>query len=138
EQMRFGEKLRYSIDVDDDVIPEDWEIPAMIIQPYLENALLHGITPARTAGELRVRISRQEERLQVSICYNGIGIANSMQLKRQNGHISRSMELIRKRIAILQKLHGQSVSIEVAPCHDDAVHPGTRVSMTFRGHFVGS
>jgi ligand-binding sensor domain-containing protein len=137
EQMRFGDRLSHSIEIDEDVAPEDWQIPAMIIQPYLENALLHGITPARIKGQLHVRISRQGENLLVSICDNGIGIPNSLQLRQQNGHVSRSMELIRKRIAILQKLHRQTVVIETGPCSDDELYPGTKVVMTFPGHFAG-
>jgi anti-sigma regulatory factor (Ser/Thr protein kinase) len=137
EKMRFGDKLSYSIEVAKDVATEDWQIPAMIIQPYLENALLHGIAPAKNDGKLDITISRKQDKLEVCITDNGIGIANSRQLKRQEDHISRSMDLIRRRIAILKKLHKQSITIEISPASEaDATHPGTKVVMTFPEHFV--
>ena len=137
EKMRFGEKLSYTIDVAEDIAPEDWQIPAMMIQPYLENALLHGIAPARNEGHLCINISKHQEGLQISICDNGIGMANSALLPQQTRHVSRSMELIRKRIAVLRKLRKQSVHISVTPCYpDDAAYPGTQVTMIFGEHFA--
>jgi ligand-binding sensor domain-containing protein/anti-sigma regulatory factor (Ser/Thr protein kinase) len=138
EQMRFGDKLQYSIEVAEDVVPEDWQIPAMIVQPYLENALLHGIAPATNPGKLVLRVWQEGHDLHLSISDNGVGMAARKRLKQQNGHASRSMELIQKRIAILRKLHRQEIRIEVSDNNTgDALHPGTTISMVFPGHFVG-
>lgn len=138
EQMRFGDKLSYTIAIAEDVAPEDWQIPAMIIQPYLENALLHGIAPATINGTLEIQISREGNDLHICICDNGIGMEASRRLKQPTEHASRSLELIRRRIAILGKLHKQAIRIEVSPYHpEDTQHPGTRVTMIFPDHFVG-
>jgi LytS/YehU family sensor histidine kinase len=134
EKMRFGDQLIYSIEVAEDIVAEDWQIPAMIIQPYLENALLHGIAPANIVGRLNIRISREGESLLVCITDNGIGVENSQQLKKHGEHVSRSMELIRKRVEVLRKLNKGAIEITVSNDNgDDAIHPGTRVIMVFPG-----
>jgi anti-sigma regulatory factor (Ser/Thr protein kinase) len=138
EKMRFGDKLSYSIEVAEDVMAEDWQIPAMIIQPYLENALLHGIAPAKSTGKLDIRVARKEHDLYVSICDNGIGMEASRQQKGDKDHATHSMELIRKRINVLRKLRKQDIQIEVgANPEGNAEHPGTCVLMTFPEHYVG-
>lgn len=138
EQMRFGERLTYSIEVAEDVVPEDWQIPAMIIQPYLENALLHGITPASIPGRLELSVSRSGQDLYIRICDNGIGMDASRQSRQGSKHASKSMELIARRVAILRKLHRQDIRIDIGPYHPaDLQFPGTCVSMIFPSHFVG-
>jgi ligand-binding sensor domain-containing protein/signal transduction histidine kinase len=138
EKMRFGDKLSYSIEVAEDVVPEDWQIPAMIIQPYLENSLLHGIAPAKIAGKLDIRVWCKDHDLFISICDNGIGIEASKRLKGDTAHASHSMELIAKRIAVLRKLRKQDIDISLAANSEgDAAHPGTCVLMSFPEHHAG-
>lgn len=130
EQMRFGEKLQWEIVVVDDPDMDELQIPAMILQPFLENALMHGIGPSKTPGTLRLTIERLDRQLRITIRDNGIGIGNSKRLRLGNGHQSRGMELIRRRLQLLQQIHGERIGLRI---HDaDPTHqeqPGTEVEL---------
>lgn len=72
EKERFGERLHYEISVDPD--SEEELIPPIVIQPLVENAIKHGISPLIEGGVIRIRVARQNEVLQCSVCDTGKGI----------------------------------------------------------------
>lgn len=130
EKMRFNERFQYSIDEDGDFDISDWMIPTMILQPLLENALLHGIMPSSQPGKIWLRVSEQGQDLLISITDNGIGITNSLALKRSNDtHQSHGMELIRKRINALSSFGSKPMSLSVTPAFDSVTNPGNRVTI---------
>ena len=65
EQMRFGDKLKYSIHLNDILDPTDIRIPSMILQPFVENAIWHGIMPSDLAGRIVVSISENDGFLHI-------------------------------------------------------------------------
>jgi len=130
EQMRFGEKLSWEIVVEDGLHPEEIRIPAMILQPFLENALMHGIAPAKIRGRLILQISKSSDRILITIRDNGIGLANSRRLREGNGHRSRGMDLIRRRLELLQQLYGGRIEMQFKDADpEDIQHPGTVVEL---------
>jgi len=135
EKMRFGDQLSYQLDIADDIQQEDWMIPAMILQPFVENALLHGIAPLREPGHVDISVRKDGHTLIVSITDNGIGMEQSSRQKSGEGHVSRSMDLITKRIEVLRKLRHQLIGLKVEPAFpDNESHPGTRVILVFPEH----
>ncbi|MEJ6980263.1 two-component regulator propeller domain-containing protein [Pedobacter sp. P351] len=103
EKLRFGDKLNYKIDIDTEIDKEETLIPSMLLQPFVENAIWHGIMPKETNGNIAVVIKlRSQNLLHICIEDDGIGIENSYKLK-SNDHISRGMELTRERINLLNK-----------------------------------
>jgi ligand-binding sensor domain-containing protein/two-component sensor histidine kinase len=124
EQMRFSDRFDYRIYVDEKVDVEDWMIPTMMLQPLLENAVLHGIMPSAVHGVLLVSITAATNNLVIKITDNGIGIKNSLELKQQTLHNSHGMELIRKRVAALGQLSSEPVSINTYPAFDSVANPG--------------
>jgi len=129
EQMRFSDRFSYSLTVGDDVDTDDWMIPTMILQPLLENALLHGIMPSSIPGELLISIKIKGTYLCIIIIDNGIGIANSMALKQDSSHKSRGTELINKRIAALSGFGKQAITIKISPAFDDEKNPGNKTEL---------
>ena len=127
EQMRFNDKFDYSIEIDEDLDPEDWMIPTMVLQPLLENALLHGIMPSAVHGEITVRFQPQEQDLLIVITDNGIGMANSIALKGKDTHKSRGMELIKKRIKALTNFGTKPMSIIIETASEHIQNPGTKI-----------
>ncbi|MBC7914131.1 MAG: histidine kinase [Pyrinomonadaceae bacterium] len=113
EKLRFGEKMIYHIEVDTDIDKEETLIPSMLLQPFVENAIWHGIMPKETSGTIWISIQLQKpDMLHIRIEDDGIGIENSFKLKN-NDHISRGMELTQERINLLNKFDAPiSLTIE--------------------------
>jgi ligand-binding sensor domain-containing protein/anti-sigma regulatory factor (Ser/Thr protein kinase) len=126
EQMRFNGRFSNQIVIDEHLETDDWMIPTMILQPLIENALLHGIMPSAIAGEIIIDLKEQEGNLVIKITDNGIGIANSMALK-VGTHKSRGMELIKKRVAALSSFGAQPITIAMLPAFADEKNPGNQI-----------
>ncbi len=81
EGLRFKEKLRFSVDMDPEIDPTFLEIPSMLIQPHVENAIWHGLMHRPTGGDITVRFRQPTETLlRVEIEDNGIGRAAAAEL----------------------------------------------------------
>ncbi len=113
EKKRFGNKLNYQIEVDNKLDKEETFIPSMLLQPYIENAIWHGIMPLETAGDLKVMIDLKEDHiLQIEIMDTGIGIENSLKHKKSS-HSSKGMSLTQERINLLNQIEAKPIQIKV-------------------------
>lgn len=113
EKKRFGNKLNYEIQVDDRLDREETFIPSMLLQPYIENAIWHGIMPLETGGELKILINLIEPHLlRIEIMDTGIGIENSLKHKK-NSHSSKGMSLTQERINLLNQIDANPIQISV-------------------------
>ena len=111
EKYRFGEKFNYSINIDNSLDAEDILIPSMILQPYIENAIWHGIMPKEDGGTVTVNVSKKDENyLAIKIIDDGIGIKNSLSYKTTK-HQSRGMDLTKERINLLNKIEVKPVQL---------------------------
>ena len=129
EQMRFNDRFSYEVIIDENLDLDNWMIPTMMLQPFLENALLHGIMPSTIDGQLTIELKEQDKNLVITITDNGIGMANSQALKENSRHKSRGMELIEKRIAALTRFGLQPITIHIAPVSADEKNPGNRITL---------
>ncbi len=113
EKKRFGEKFKYNFNIDNDIDKEDTLIPSMLLQPYIENAIWHGIMPKEEGGQINIRIRfSQNDYLLIEIIDDGIGISNSLKSKIA-GHESKGMSLTRERINLLNQIEANPIQIEV-------------------------
>ncbi|MEO8884507.1 MAG: histidine kinase, partial [Mucilaginibacter sp.] len=128
EQMRFNDRFAYQIIANEKLDTDEWMVPTMILQPLLENALLHGIMPSAIDGKIIIDLKEKDDGLQIIITDNGIGVANSMALKEATGaHKSRGMELIKKRIAALSRFGPQAITILISPAFVSEKNPGNKI-----------
>lgn len=131
EHMRFKDKFRYAITVDPGIDTAAIEIPAMMLQPYVENSIWHGILPMDHAGLVDIIVEKGEEgRTRVSIVDDGIGIERSRALKNgaEGDHISRGIEITKGRADVLRKLDLTDIRITGPEQVGTAQAPrGTRV-----------
>lgn len=129
ELMRFDDRFYFTVTIEDDLEAEDWMVPTMILQPLLENALLHGIMPSNLSGEISIRFAQQEQDLLIVITDNGIGVDNSRALKGFDAHKSRGMELIHKRIKALSHFGTKPITITTESASDNKINPGNKVTL---------
>lgn len=113
EKNRFGDKLIYSIKVDQQLDKEETLIPSMLLQPYIENAIWHGIMPKEEGGEVDIQINQlDDDYLRIQIIDNGVGIHNSLEQKK-GGHQSKGMSLTKERINLLNKIEAKPIQLYI-------------------------
>jgi LytS/YehU family sensor histidine kinase len=135
EKLRFKEKMDYQIIVDPAIDVQQAIIPPMLIQPYVENAMRHGLRHKTTGkGYIRVRFALGAEKLSVTVEDNGIGRRAAAVYKTRE-HIeyqSRGMNLTADRIRLMNAKFNNGIYIAVTDLQDDAgAAAGTRVVMYF-------
>ncbi len=132
ERLRLSNPSdNFRIEVDASVDPNLWQVPPMLIQPLIENSIMHGLLP-KTEGERRllVRIDVWKKKLRFTVEDNGIGreAAAAIRARRNITHTSYGSRNITERIRVLNQLYGQNISIEIEDLRDAAGEAaGTRV-----------
>jgi len=130
EALRFKEKFEYSITVDDDIDTMILKIPTMLIQPYVENSISHGLVNKEEKGFVHVDLKLDDERLVCTIEDNGIGRKAAMEIKnKKNGnHNSLGTKITESRLSLVNSLYGQSMKIDYTDLEDEQGNgTGTRV-----------
>ena len=105
ERMRFSHKFDFQITVGEGIEPDRIQIPNMIIQPFVENSIWHGLTDKNSEGLITIHFAMETDTssnhiLRIRITDNGIGIANAIK-QRNSVHISRGMTIIEERLRLL-------------------------------------
>src|SRR6266536_1234098 len=115
ESLRFDNKFEYKISVDDEVDTTMLKVPPLIIQPYVENAIWHGLMHKKEKRHLDIQLFLEKEVLFCKITDDGIGRKKAAELKSKSAstHKSMGMRITGDRIAMLQqqKQNGTSISI---------------------------
>jgi len=113
EHMRFSDKFEYRLTVDPLLDLDRIRVPGMLLQPFLENSIWHGLLPKESAGLVDVEVRKRDGQVEFVITDNGVGIDASRSHKEETeGHISQGMQITRNRIALLQKMKNQQISLE--------------------------
>ncbi|MBS9462717.1 hypothetical protein KIM67_09860 [Flagellimonas sp. 389] len=133
ESLRFDNVFEYKINVSEDLDTNTTEIPFMAIQPFIENAIIHGLNNKKE-GDKKLLISFKKKG-DVIVCFiedNGIGriasrkLNNTLKKKKK----SRGIEIIEKRLKLIGKPYPQKGVIEIIDKYDDNNNStGTRVSI---------
>ena len=132
ERLRFDNKFDYELEIDNNIDQEFMEIPPMIIQPFVENAIIHGLVHSPDQGHIKISLQLQENFIFCTIADNGIGRKKAQEIRDASGIIrrSRGMLITRERLEILNKQNKEKFSVQVTDLHDDSNMPsGTRVEI---------
>jgi hypothetical protein len=133
EQIRFENKFELKFDVQEGLDTYQVELPPMIIQPYVENAIWHGLMPlvGKRKGELKIEIFEKDNKVHIIVQDNGIGREASMKIKKTPGYKSIAMELTKERVEVLKSIPGyESASIHINDLKDaQGTATGTRVTI---------
>ena len=133
EHNRFQDKFDYEIYIDKTIEIDEYRIPPMLLQPYIENAIWHGLRYRKEKGNLTISI-RQKEKDAISICIqdDGIGRKKSLEMKTKNQlkQKSKGMSTIKNRIAILNDMYQDKISVQISDLNEDG--SGTKVELTLK------
>lgn len=130
EEMRFENRFDYDIHVADTVEADFIEVPPLLIQPYVENAIWHGLMHKETRGRLTVEVTREGEWLRCVVEDNGIGRRRAQELKSKSATRDKSMgmKITTDRLSLYQS----KTRVEVIDLMDNnGMAAGTRVVLEF-------
>lgn len=133
EKLRFGDDFKFSIEVSNDVDIYKTHIPSLIIQPFVENSIKHGLLHKRGKKELVIKFIRDDKYIVVIVDDNGVGRKRSDEIKQKSQiqHKSFATEATQKRIDLLNNNYSEKIEIEIIDKEDLNVVLGTKVIIKF-------
>ncbi len=142
EQLRFGESFTYAISMTDEIDPAEIKIPPMMMQPFVENGIWHGLMPKQGDKNLKIHFDlHTDDILLATIRDNGIGREASAKLKQNNGgsnklHESKGMSMVHQRMQLLQQQYDKPFEVAVTDITDiTGMVQGTQVALKI---FIGN
>lgn len=131
EVMRFDKKFSYNITVDKAIDQNYDQIPSMLIQPYVENAIIHGLLPKDGPGRIQIDLKRMNQTILCTIEDNGIGREKSKEFKknRVQQHKSMGMSITQERLDILNSSLNSNLNAEIIDLYEDGKPSGTKVQL---------
>lgn len=132
EKLRFDNKFDYSINLDKKIDTEFIEIPPMLIQPYIENAIIHGILHKPSRGAITIEFKLRGNNIHCTITDNGIGREKAAELKEKAGIKRRSsgMYITKARLELLNKENTEDYSVKITDLKNgEGQAEGTKVEL---------
>jgi LytS/YehU family sensor histidine kinase len=131
EHSRFGDKFDYSMEVAPDIDADNISVPPMLIQPFVENAIWHGLRYLEIKGFLKISMLTEGDKLVVTIADNGIGRSKSEEIKTrfQKEHVSTGMRNVQSRVGIINEIYKIKIGVAVSDPEEENT-TGTIVRIT--------
>jgi LytS/YehU family sensor histidine kinase len=128
EKLRFEDKFQYITEVDEILLKGDYRVAPLLIQPFVENAIVHGLAPSAKADlYLRITVHLEGDYLVYTIEDNGIGRRASME--RKGKHRSLGIQISKERMDMLNTQN----NADIVDLYDESGNPmGTRVLLTIK------
>ena len=126
--------LTIPFDLKDDLDPDEFVIPTMILQPFVENAIWHGLSNKKDGeGLIKVSFWQDNESFFCSVEDNGVGrVASSQMNQKAKAHESKAISITEHRLQLLEKKNGVTASFEIQDLVDAAQNPaGTKIVLRF-------
>jgi LytS/YehU family sensor histidine kinase len=132
ETIRFKDKFDYKIYIDEEIDTLLYKVPTMLIQPYVENSICHGLMPGEGKGLVKIDIKLENTYIACTIEDNGIGreAAEEKKMKSEKNHKSLGTQIISSRLDLVNTLYGTSLKTIYTDLKDENGEPeGTRVEI---------
>jgi len=132
QKLRFGEKFDFEIIVDDDIDTEDTFIPPLLVQPFIENAIEHGIMHKKTKGHVSLKFKAVENQVVCHIEDDGVGRENAWKIEysKRKDHKSLATTITRERIQTLNKTLKKKIKLIIEDLKNNIDEPaGTKVTL---------
>ncbi|MEZ5056355.1 MAG: two-component regulator propeller domain-containing protein [Saprospiraceae bacterium] len=129
EKMRFGNRFKYELKIDEGLNPEHYHIPPLLLQPYVENAIWHGLVHEDKENQLTISIRNNHKNLTIEIEDNGIGREAARERKKHQNARKQSlgMAITSDRVSLTKELYQIEMSVEVEDLYNKNKAIGTRV-----------
>ena len=132
EKLRYDDAFEYIIHLDAEIEEDFYAIPPMIIQPYIENAIIHGLLNKKEKGHLKIELKLLGNYIFCVIQDDGIGREASANIKMQSGiiHKSTGMLITQERLNILNSKNKDKISVKIIDLYDEfGEAKGTRIEL---------
>jgi len=133
EKLRFGDQFDFDIRLASDLETEFIEVPPMLIQPYVENAIWHGLMHKRGKGNVIIRVRQPADNLlHISIEDDGIGRAKASEIKSKTAVQKKSfgMKITSERLDMIRQLYDIDATVHIDDLFDTAGQPaGTKITL---------
>lgn len=129
EQLRFNQVFNFSITKNPE-IEDDMALPPLLLQPFVENAIIHGLIPKKELGQIDIHFDLKDQSLICTITDNGIGFEKSKELKEQSVSIHKSMalDITKKRLEMMENVTNKTSQLDIEEITDETGKSlGTRV-----------
>jgi hypothetical protein len=121
--LRFPGKFSFRIEVDEDIDASNAEIPPMLLQPFVENAVLHGIAAKESEGMIRIHFHKKNALIECTIEDNGIGRQKAMESKL-HGHKSTGMLVTEERLKAFSEASDVKANLQIIDLFDNFGNAG--------------
>ncbi|MFN3755242.1 tetratricopeptide repeat protein [Flavobacterium sp.] len=131
EQLRFNNKFTFSI-FKSDAIEDDMALPPLLLQPFIENAIIHGVIPKKEIGSIAVRFTIEKESLFCTVEDNGIGFNESKAQKEHSvvAHKSMALDITKKRLEMIESTTKQKTEFKIEEIKNNPEEiSGTKVTI---------
>lgn len=132
EHTRFDDNFDYTIEVDKNIDTERVELPPLLLQPFIENSIRHGVRNLQTIrGLIAISFNLENDFLVCSVVDNGIGIKASEKMKRtfRSSHQSKGVSLIFERVKNINSKSERAIILAIEENDATIENPGTRVTL---------
>ena len=134
EQLRFEKQFDFELIIQDEIKPYSMRIPTLLLQPFVENAINHGLFHKESKGVLKMKFEAEiEDVLVCTIEDNGIGRAAARLIAKQStrGHKSRGMQIVTERLEVLKQKDNIDISLVIIDLENDiGENVGTSVKIS--------
>jgi LytS/YehU family sensor histidine kinase len=132
EMIRFKDKFEYEINIDEEIDTLLYKVPTMLMQPYVENSICHGLMPGEGKGSLRIDLKLENEYILCTIEDNGIGREAAYERRKMSNHNHNSLgtQIVSSRLDLVNALYGTSLKTIYTDLMNENGEPaGTRVEI---------
>jgi LytS/YehU family sensor histidine kinase len=138
EQLRFNNVFDFKI-IKSDEIEDDMALPPLLLQPFVENAIIHGLVPRKEAGLIEIDFSIDRQCLICTISDNGIGFNKSQALKENlvSVHKSMALDITKKRLEMMEAYTSRTSKVEIKEITNKSGEPaGTKVVLSLPIQYI--
>lgn len=130
EKSRLGDNFKYQIEVNSREALSQYEIPPLLLQPIVENAIWHGLHPSLKAEKMLSIVFDTTENLQIIIRDNGVGRKESAKNKKL--HQSMGTSIVQERLTLFNYLNEQNILLKISDLEDELQILGTQITITYQ------
>lgn len=130
QSIRFENKFTYSIEVDKNIDEDNLRIPPMFTQPFIENAIEHGLRHKPEAGFIKLYYVKSNNHILCTIEDNGVGREKAKELEKKKQHQSLAIDITKERLDILNKRYKQKFMLDITDLKNETGIPcGTKIEI---------